>query len=479
MKIICLLLALFSVSIATSQYTLPSSLKVTEDEATCYNVQSLITTANDELNKMKTIVNDIKTSRNLLSTVKSQVSQACSLATQIKSLNFLETNSRAKSAANMKSSLRKLNNLKTQITQNPLVGEMIGSRLDDIVYQLTEVTAQADIKKIQQTCTELNNAIIDLDNYLKWAIDEINNRWVNGYLPYRVNALTQYSKGCVRGCISERTGQYGGPGGKYFEYADISECGYKLKKINFRFGLYVDAIQLVLSLDNYYEYVFEKRGGNGGGAHIYTPDGTIQKIRMWYGTDYLQYVNGIQFVTDKETTIVHGAANNKMIELSIKGELTGIYGYSGTYIDKLGFKYTYETWIPQVEQISTQAIGNNLGVAFSDAPRDGTYHLSKINIRVGSYINGIQVVFRQGNDKEIQNPWRGVTKGDIYTFTPSGTVAKANVIYDSQIGVNYIEFIMDSGETYKYGTYKTGKPYISQTIDINGEIAGIDRKSVV
>jgi len=69
----------------------------------------------------------------------------------------------------MESTLRKLYSLKTQMTQNPF-GEMIGSRLDDIVSQLTEVTVQSDTKKIQQTCTNLNAAITDADNYLKWLL---------------------------------------------------------------------------------------------------------------------------------------------------------------------------------------------------------------------------------------------------------------------------------------------------------------------
>ena len=161
MKVICLLLALYSVFIATSGYTLPSSLGVTETLADCDNVQSLITTANNELNQMEAVVNDLTNSRNLLSTVESLIYEACSLATQIKPLTFLQTNSRAKSTTNMQSSLRKLNNLKAQMTKNTLVDEMIGSRLDEIVSQLTEVASQSDTQSIQQTCANLNTAITD------------------------------------------------------------------------------------------------------------------------------------------------------------------------------------------------------------------------------------------------------------------------------------------------------------------------------
>jgi len=71
MKIICLVLAIFLVSVATGQYSLPSSLKVTETLATCDNVQNLITTAN---NDMKTLVKDLGNSRTLLGNVKSLVS---------------------------------------------------------------------------------------------------------------------------------------------------------------------------------------------------------------------------------------------------------------------------------------------------------------------------------------------------------------------------------------------------------------------
>jgi len=475
MKAICLLLVLFSVSLATSQYSLPSSLRITETKVTCDNVMSLITIANNELNTMKTVVNDIKNSRTLISTVNSLVSEACTLATQIKSLNFLQSNSRAKSTTNMQSSLRKLNNLKKQMTQNTLIDDMIGSRLDDIVSQLTEVAAQSDTQKIQQSCTNIKAAVTDLDNYLNWASNEISNRWINAYLPYRINALNQYGKGCVKQCTIEKTLAYGGPGGGSFETADPPACDYTLKKINIRAQNFVDSLQLVLEY-NGYEYPLAKRGGTGGKAYTYVPNGKIKKIKVYYGDALYQYINGIQFITDKETSQLYGKSSGKSVEHIINGELAGMYGYDGDLMDKIGFKYIPKTGTTEIEQTQTEAVGGNGGHAFADPTRDGSYKLSKFNIKAGTYLFAIQAVLKQGSS-EIQNAWHGENGGSSYIFTPSAPITKVKIMYEPTYVVTYIEFTTADGKVTGYGSSKTGTVVSTKTINIDGEIVGLHGRS--
>jgi len=192
MKTITLFLLLAVAGQALSQnstfYELPD-LGVNQEAGDCRNAASLFSIAQHDLNRLRGIVLDIEDSLSILDEVTPLVGQICDRHTQIQGMNFLQTNVRAKSKTKMFSQIRKLKELPENLAKDSVVTQMISSKLDVIINQITVASAQSNEQHIAQTCTELRAAIQDLKDYLNWAANQINSQWINGYLPTRLSDM--------------------------------------------------------------------------------------------------------------------------------------------------------------------------------------------------------------------------------------------------------------------------------------------------
>lgn len=136
-----------------------------------------------------------------------------------------------------------------------------------------------------------------------------------------------------------KIGTFGGHGGSPFEF--YVDKRYGIQKIVIRTGDYVDSLTITLA-DRMTRRapITRKIGGDGGS---YTKEFTIDLANGEYlktvtGTvSHNNYIQSLTFVTNKTKHGPYGHTSGTYFSYPIEhGEIYGVYGRSGLYIDSIG-----------------------------------------------------------------------------------------------------------------------------------------------
>ncbi len=188
MRKLAICLILLAASALAQNYVLPD-LKVNQEPGTCLNARDLLSAAQSDLIRLKGLIQNIQGSLSILDQVTGLVGQVCDRHQRLVDLAFLQAKT-AKNKLNSASNARKIQSLFKTAAQDPIIQNMIGSKLDTILSQVNSLSSITGEEDIISTCNALQAAIQDLQNYLRWASSEISSKWINGYLPTRISDLT-------------------------------------------------------------------------------------------------------------------------------------------------------------------------------------------------------------------------------------------------------------------------------------------------
>lgn len=128
------------------------------------------------------------------------------------------------------------------------------------------------------------------------------------------------------------TQQFGGPGGSPFSDDLTQSC--RIGTVNIRSGTYVDAIEVIYVKPGGATYSGGKHGGGGGSPHSFNlaANENIVRVDVRSGT----YIDQLKFTTNLGN--VYGPyGGNGGSASAVTGQIGGILGRSGTYLDNIGF----------------------------------------------------------------------------------------------------------------------------------------------
>jgi len=178
---ICIVIA----SLHAQSYTLPD-LGVNTTPADCSNANDLLPIAHNDQTRLQGIVNKIATNRVFLEEVAQLVDTACNHINALNPVSFAQmpsgTSFHSKTKKAMKK-LKKLTRVKSEFEKD------LNKRMDKAFDVLSQIS-QATIDELKAVCGQVQNAVTDLDNYLVWASNEIQQQYLNTYLPQRIDTLT-------------------------------------------------------------------------------------------------------------------------------------------------------------------------------------------------------------------------------------------------------------------------------------------------
>jgi hypothetical protein len=175
-------------------YTLPD-IGINQEIADCKNANQLYEMAQNDLIHLNCIIKSLEDSLSVLTQISSLVGQVCGGQIYVKPLKFIQVNIKAKDKSSFQlrtkifSQIAKIKEIQDKVAREPIFDEIVHSKVDKIINQIIVASAQSHEEQNSQTCKGLNTAIEELQDYLRWAINEISTEWINDYLAFRITNL--------------------------------------------------------------------------------------------------------------------------------------------------------------------------------------------------------------------------------------------------------------------------------------------------
>ena len=231
---------------------------------------------------------------------------------------------------------------------------------------------------------------------------------------------------------------FGGSGGSTFDDFTAKSSIVGIQKIYIRAGNQVDGIQVVYRLANGQTWTSGQHGGGGGTDYSFSV-GEGKFISKIEGKTNETLVDQLTFTVtnDNGSTTIHGPyGTTGNTPFSVEGNVIAVCGRADNLLDSVGF-YLY------APLIKSKQFGGSNGTSFNNDPNTLTsamagpgLKISKLYIRSGDQVNGIQAEYVALGRSIVKGPSFGGTEGSSHVM-----VVGLDKVIEKMEGMTNLELI--------------------------------------